>query len=292
MSIHTSISKNHTDIKSVVKKLTHRLINIINIYYPSPLPVFRPKVPFDEGSVIIELKKPVILPFTVSRYSSIFTSLIINIEDRPINKFKIYFTNKHIQKVVAYIPTDISFEAATFIDSIGDFGLAHFVWLYTHGIDEVTVKASNEEAGKWLKNFINAIDITSSITSTIAPHDIMNRNMNIRMLNVLISRPYKNLKTLRLVLLLGHESVKDASRLVITMSDDSGNVSEIKYYFRGETTLCLVIDLASNQDIDDVLDILSNISESDNIFNSIKRSLTSFLDAYIKMKVAYRYITI
>jgi len=290
--VQTNVCRSYIDINPVIKRLIHKLINFIDTYYPNPLPEFRPKVPFNDGRIVVELKKPVILPFIVFRYNGA-SSLIIDIKDRSINEFAIHFKKNSIEKVEAYTSTDTpNSKVKIFIDSDGDFGLAHFVWLYTQGIDEAVVKTSNEEARKWFRDFINAIDSTSDIANTVTPHELLDRSLRTKTLEVMISKPHKNLNTLGIALLLGDDLARDASELIVTMSDDTGSVSQIKYYFRGDKPIHLTLDLDAKHRIEDVIDILSTVLESDNVFNSIKKSLTSFLEAYVKMKVVYTYITI
>jgi len=298
------MSSKDVDVYNILVYIKDRLVDIVNRYYPAPPRPYTISVPFTKDSISIRFRAPVILPFLVYPDKKHYPSSEV---------VEIYLYNFDLSSIFINfwreVLWSVELRSASGQIKAGDsILLSYLVFPEVHrALDEATIEFSSCDVKKWFEEFLDALDYVSrtNISDVITMKDLYNWSCYTSIFSIsIVDLPkYVYDAKIDLSILRNKNDFNkiDYLKIVIEMRVQNKGVAEFMFediHYREKPSENLKVEVRTESDtrakevVSKAVEVLLMLIDSNNIFNSIERSITLFLDAYKKVLTAYKFMNI
>jgi len=276
-----SLSGSGFDVFEGVKEVRRRLVGVINDFRRGWLRDFVVKVPFVFDYVTIELKKPVVLSFDIEYGYVATNALYVGVGKRHVFKIAVRFLQSRLEGMVFYLrePYDRVY--------FGIYGLAYLALPEIYeAVKEANIRSDEGHGVGWFRDYLEYLDEASKLDLTaLRLEDLGDADNKVAELYVTAEGVAKNLKKAIM-------HVSRTSTYMFVETADNRNVS-ITCDFRDKTKKEVMASLDNAPaDPQAVIPFLLRVVEDDELFNSVKRSVMNYVEAYKKALIAYTLMNI
>jgi len=271
-----SLSDPYLNTLESIERVRRKLTNIIVDFRRGWLRDFVVKVPFVFDYVTIELKKPVVLPFDIEYGYVAANALYVGVGKRHVFKIAVRFLQSRLEGMVFFLrePYDRVY--------FGIYGLAYLALPEIYeAVKEANIRSDEGHGVGWFRDYLEFLDEASKLDLTgLRVEDLGDADNKVAELYVTAEGVAKNLKKAIM-------HVSRTSTYLFVETADNRNVS-ITCDFIDKTKKEVMASLDNAPaDPQALIPFLLRVVEDDELFNSVKRSVMNYVEAYKKALIAY-----
>jgi len=276
-----AVQPSDEEVSEKIKLVLHRMNEVVEKVYPSPIPLTYIHVPFnDKDTLFIIFGKAVRIPSIFFPSYTDITTLLLN-RRRTIRIVVINFADGKIRSV-EFVDDE---GKKVFHDPVGDAALTHMLIPDVYkAVRDSYIYSRNPYAEEWFKAFIDAVEFVSQMDDVkqIDPIDLLNRFGRTEIFDVRIIKPVKNLEELLIRI------NKEKNILSLEMFFHPYGRGFVDCEFSGNELRNVKISASMGASEDRVKRYLLLLP--DNLFDSVKSSIKMFLDAYKLFRTAVSFL--
>jgi len=260
------------------EKIRRKLESIVTRFHPARLKNFLVDVPFTADYVTVELKRPATLPFIIDYGFYNPESLHVDARKRQVDKITIWFGNGKLESVTLHYR---SAEGDKTITQYGMLGLAYLALPeIREALKDAEIKSKRGHGERWLRNFLEHLDnVSDSDIYMVRLEDIMDQDNKINEIDVDVKNVARDAAYANIHL---HPDIGLLEIKAKTMHNKEVSIGYV-FYDKENTRITYNVSASSSL----VAAILYVLAENDRVYDTVKRSLIDFTNAYRRALIAY-----
>jgi len=309
VSLRVSVASRDVDLEEVITKLAGKMFDIVLRYHPAKLQEYLIAVPFSYAFARIQFKSPVRLPVLVAYdpvYTIYYVDLGVHIGKCDLHEIRVWTGLNQISTV------DMLINDRT---TVSDHYLV--AYLAYPEIREAVKEAEHEfkpaEFKRWFYEFLEALDQLPDVDAyaQMSPGDLFDRRGYVR--EFVVSADYSEISSgdfsadvekLKIVLSQSRapNNPDQVTELRCRIAVDIRNKGSVELDFTMPSSPSYVEKLDITVDplgrrrskdlVEDATTVLLELLESDRLIGKVRSAIRNFVNAYVKVLIAWKFMDV